>query len=251
MNENHHYNNLKKAIQDEKLIVFQYSCTDLKKEQVNITSAFAVDYFTDEEWYVFGDDLEFRKKVNKYLNRHEDYYFLFWNFNINYCFNKFDLGIDELESCNLNDRCIDFDDVLEVYAEKKGYQYVKKGNRGIDTRYYLALLNKISIPNSWISGEHEINIKNYLILKNSSRSKAKLMVKLLNKFINDTLDVHHDDKYIEKSKKIKGYRGKINYYINNSKELFNPFLTFVAGIILGIIIGVLANFITDIIKNYL
>lgn len=232
MNKEIHYNRLKTAIKDHKLLIFQYSCTDIFKPPVRITTAFAIDYFTDEEWCVIGDDSEFKKKIIKFLESHKDYYFVFMNFNINYTFQNFDLAYNERKLRNLINRCVDLDAAFETYAEKKGYPYVQKIKGGFDTRYYFALLNDISINSDWIWGKYETSIKNYQKLKKSSRIKSKIMVRLIDMFKNNTLKVEHNDEYIKKSKEIMGLYGRCNIWKGEIKKILIGIAIFLAGVFL-------------------
>lgn len=206
-NKGTHYERLMKALSSEKLVIFQYSCSDIFKPPITITSAFAINYFTDEEWCVLGNEQDFSRKVLKFLNAHKGYYFLFWNYNVNYSFQNFDLGLEDNELRKLINKCIDFDDVFEVYAENKRVTYLKKVKGGFDSRYYFALLNKIEVNPNWIWGGHEANIRDYQLLKQSSRIKAKVMAILLDKFRDNTLKVNNNKKLIAKSKVILGWRG--------------------------------------------
>lgn len=211
-NKTTHYERLVKALSEEKLIIFQYSCSNIFKTPITITSAFAINYFTDEEWCVLGNEQDFTRKVLRFLDTHKKHYFLIWNFNVDYSFQNFNLGLEDKELRKLINRCIDFDDVLEVYAKKRGVAYLKKVKGGFDSRYYFALLNKIELNANWIWGGHEANIRDYQLLKQSSRVKTKIMAVLLDKFKDNTLKVNNNKKLIEKSKIIMGWRGLFNVW---------------------------------------
>ena len=64
-NKRIHYDTLQRALEKKKLIVFQYSCSDIHKPPIKITSAFGIDYFSDKEWWVLGNDRNFRKEVKR------------------------------------------------------------------------------------------------------------------------------------------------------------------------------------------
>ena len=122
------------------------------------------------------------------------------------------------------------------YAQKKGYQYIQKPKGGFDTRYYLALLNNIELNSDWIWGKFESYIKDCQKLKHSSRIKAKVMVNIVDKFGDDTLNVIHDKKILKQSKKIMGLKGILNMFKGHFKKL------------LFIIVIYLLGFFTDVIK---
>ena len=52
MEETVHKKRLDKALNEKKIIILQYSCTDFRKPPVIATSFFGIDYYTDEEFAI-------------------------------------------------------------------------------------------------------------------------------------------------------------------------------------------------------
>jgi len=236
-----HKTRLDKAIKQKKLILFQYSCTDLFKKPIKITSFFALDFFSDEEFSIEGDDKEFRTKLKKYFDNHKDYFFALWNFNAHYSYQNLDVGLSESELSDLSGRTIDPDDVFALYATKNGYPYIEKIKPAFDTRYYFALLNNIEISDGWIWGGNEKDIKNYVALIKSSRVKTKIMARLVSKYLDGTLKAGSNKAIIKKSKRILGFRGKLLYWRKYWKLAFVWVVLYLLARLIEFLINILAN----------
>lgn len=234
-----HYRNLKTALKNKKLIVFQYSCSDLNKPFVNITSTFAIDFFTDDEWCALANETNFNEKIIRFVRTHKDYFFAFWNFNIKYGFKRFNnLGLDETEASDLYKRCIDLDAAFQHYGETTQTGYFIKEKNGIDSRYYLALLNELPFQKSyWIWGKHEAGLKNYGLLEDSSRAKAHVMCDLINlipdvsSITGKSLNVSENAKMKKKAKEIQSIKAWFVLFLKTYKEKIKIALVFIAGII--------------------
>ena len=211
MNIKIHKNRLDKAIKNKKLIIIQYSCTDIFRKPIKITSFFGLDFFTDEEFSIEGDEKDFNQKLNNYFDSHNGHYFILWNFNTHYSYQNLNLGFNNPKLSNLSNRTIDLDDVFEVYAESQNYSYIEKIKPAFDTRYYFALLNNIEMGEGWIWGGNEKDVKNYPALLKSSRLKTKITARLLTKYLENSLKVNSHKKIIKSAKRIIGIRGKILY----------------------------------------
>ncbi len=184
-----------------------------------------IDFFTDDETKLLGNDLFFRNKFLEFINKHKEYYILIWNYNTNYGFGRIDLGITDKRLKDIEESIIDFDDVLEIYANKNGLKYLPKIKGGIDKRYYFALLNSIEINRDWIYGKHELIIPNFETLYRSSRVKAKIMCELLTLFINNNVNVQFNQKIVKETKKIMGWRGKLKLFHEFKQEFIKWFVT--------------------------
>ena len=230
-----HYDKLIRALNNKKLILFQYSSSSIKEENVKITSVMALDYFSDREWYKLGSEVMLHRDVANFIKKREGYCFAFWNYNMYYGFNKFDLRFSEEEIKKLDSRCIDLDAVFQYYGEikskPKGYVRIVRG--GFDKRYYLALLNNLDFQKKyWIGGKHESHLNNYELLKSSSRAKIHVMGDLLTYMSTNKLKVEHNDKIIKKSKEIIGWWAWIKLQSKLHIELLKKLWYMVLGVII-------------------
>src|SRR3989338_2860960 len=225
-----HYDRLQSALKQRKLILFQYSCTQIKKENVKITSVFALDYFSDAEWYRLASNPLLHRDVSGFLAERKNYYFAFWNYNPYYGFGKFDLRLSEEDFGKLEERCIDLDAASQYYGEKMKQGYIGKMKGGLDKRYYLALLNNLNFQrDDWITGKHEANIRNLQVLKGSSRAKIHVIRDLIELMQKKKLLVKLDTSFIKKSKKIGGVRALIRIKLKSRWEIIEKILLFVLG----------------------
>jgi len=235
MEETVHKKRLDKALNEKKIIILQYSCTDFRKPPVIATSFFGIDYYTDEEFAIDKTDPDFKIKIKRYFENHRDYYFCLWNFNSTYSYKNLDLTISESNIKKLGLRTIDLDSAFEEYVLLKNIKYIKKQGNGFDKRYYFALLNGIEISRGWIWGKHEAKITNYVALLQSSRLKAKITLKLLDKYRNGVLKLSENKKIVQKSKRIIGIIGWLNYYWTYKRDIALILLSIMGTILLSII----------------
>lgn len=243
MDKSIHNTKFQKALKEKKLILIQYSCSDIHKTPIKITSFFALDYFTDEEFGLDIRDNDFNNKLKNYLESHKDYYLALWNYNYHYSFKNLNV-FNDTELKELDKRAIDLDDVFEKYAEGNKQKYVRKVDNGFDTRYYFALLNNIEICGVWIWGGNEKDINNYPALLVSSRIKVKITARLISKLIDKTLKVSTDEKTIKKSRKIIGVSGKIIYWKKDIKNALKTIGLIALGYLANLIISLIANWIS-------
>lgn len=239
MEQSVHLERFKKAVQDEKLLLIQYSSTDINNNRLDITSFFALNYFTDEEYSALDTDTGYRMKIKEYFINHSDHYFAFWNYNINYGIEKLDV-LDDKEKELFNDKVIDLDEMFESYAKKNNMSYVVKRNGGFDTRYYLAILNNLHPSGDWITGSIEKDIKNSTELLASSRAKVHITSDLIKLLTDKKIKLEYNKEVFKKSTAIIGGFAKVHRELRDWDKLVLRVLKWLFS---GLSIGILGNWI--------
>ena len=199
-----HYENLCKAIQARKLLLFQYSSEDITTKPLKITFVCVLDYYLDQ-YYEFPANVEyFRQKLNAFFNEKiaENYYIAFWQYKADkYGPERMDLGRSIPDLASLSERCIDLEGALRYITKSSGKEYVRRVEGKLDLRWYFATLNGIQIPEEYLPGESESFLTNERLLSPSSNAKIEVMKHLFRKYLDGSIRFDTDEQIIEKTKK--------------------------------------------------